>query len=162
MNSAHPTKRQREILERLEQGMTVKEIANDIGVTRNAVYQQIERLRQGGVLPETYTPSGQPPRSMPVPALELGSAVPAPGFGEGVVSGRPSALRELRRPAGETPSDAEYARLIQEAIAHGDVAALAYELGRLDATEPVELVTAMTESALVRLGVLEETGQDAG
>ena len=63
------TKRQQEVLDRLEQGMGAQEIARDIGVSRNAVYQHIERLRRQGALAETYTPSGQPPR-----ALEWGSA----------------------------------------------------------------------------------------
>ena len=49
------TKRQHEILERLEQDMPVKKIATDLGVSRNAVYLQIERLRDRGVLPHDYT-----------------------------------------------------------------------------------------------------------
>ena len=59
------TKRQHEILERLEEAMPVKKIAKDLGVSRNAVYLQIERLRAKGVLPPDYTPSGQPPRTRP-------------------------------------------------------------------------------------------------
>ena len=63
-NSPHAqlTKRQQEVLDRLEQGMGAKEIARDIGISRNAVYQHIERLRRQGALAESYTPSGQPPR----------------------------------------------------------------------------------------------------
>ena len=83
MIDSNLTKRQHEILERLEQGMPVKQIATDLGVSRNAVYLQIERLRGQGVLPQGYTPSGQPPRSLPpapMPGLELGAAVPAPGL----------------------------------------------------------------------------------
>lgn len=165
MSAPTLSKRQREVLERLEQGMSVKEIATDIGVSRNAVYQHIERLRNAGALPETYTPSGQPPRSLPAPQLDLGRAVPAPGFGPGPLPGSrpssagatPSALASLRRPAGKQLPETEYAKAIEKAIANGDVAALAYELGRLDATEPVELVTAMVESALERLGVLDRS-----
>ena len=56
------TKRQAEVLERLELGMSAKKIATDIGVSRNAVYQTIERLRRAGAVPDAYTPSGQPPR----------------------------------------------------------------------------------------------------
>ena len=81
------TKRQHEILERLEQDMPVKKIATDLGVSRNAVYLQIERLRDRGVLPRDYTPSrpAAPQRRSPAPmsGLELGAAVPAPGFGAG-------------------------------------------------------------------------------
>ena len=86
MIDANLTKRQHEILERLEQAMPVKQIATDLGVSRNAVYLQIERLRNRGVLPPGYTPSGQPPRTAtptPMQGLELGAAVPAPGFGGG-------------------------------------------------------------------------------
>lgn len=152
------TKRQHEILERLEQGMTVKRIATDLGVSRNAVYLQIERLRRNGTLPETFTPSGQPPRNMqlpqPMPGLELGAAVPAPGFSGGPPPGFRSELASLRRPYDAKTADREYARLIESAAARDDVVALAYELGRLDATEPVELATGLVESALERLGML--------
>ena len=55
------TKRQREVLERLELGSSVKAIATDTGVSRAAVYQTIERLRRQGALPAAFTPSGQPP-----------------------------------------------------------------------------------------------------
>ena len=132
------TKRQHEILERLEQAMPVKHIATDLGVSRNAVYLQIERLRAKGVLPPGYTPSGQPPRSVPpapIAGLELGAAVPAPGFGGGPLPGHRSELAALRRPAADQTPAGEYARLIEAAAARGDVVALAYELGRLDATE---------------------------
>jgi DNA-binding transcriptional MocR family regulator len=151
------TKRQHEILERLEQGMPVKQIATDLGVSRNAVYLQIERLRNRGVLPAGFTPSGQPPRATtptPMPGLELGAAVPAPGFSGGRPPGYRSELAELRRGAAEDPPAAEYARLIEAAGARGDVVALAYELGRLDATEAEELATGIVESALERLGLL--------
>ena len=109
------TKRQHEILERLEQDMPVKKIATDLGVSRNAVYLQIERLRDRGVLPRDYTPSGQPPRApipAPMPGLELGAAVPAPGFGPGSLTAMRSELAELRRAAGrESRQPAEYARI---------------------------------------------------
>ncbi len=151
------TKRQHEILERLEQDIPVKKIATDLGVSRNAVYLQIERLRERGVLPRDYTPSGQPPRTqppVPMPGLELGAPVPAPGFGPGSLTSMRSELAELRRPAKDTPAPAEYARTIESAAARNDAVALAYELGRLDATEAEELATGLVESALERLGHL--------
>jgi Bacterial regulatory proteins, luxR family len=150
------TKRQHEILERLEQEMPVKQIATDLGVSRNAVYLQIERLRNRGVLPQGYTPSGQPPRSTPtpMPGLELGAAVPAPGFGGGPSPGFRSELAALRRPAADAKPPGEYARVIESAAARGDAVSLAYELGRLDATEAEELATGIVESALERLGLL--------
>jgi len=156
------TKRQHEILERLEQGMPVKHIATDLGVSRNAVYLQIERLRSQGILPATYTPSGQPPRSQPpapLPGLQLGAAVPAPGFSGGATPGYGSDLSSRRRPAGQEPAPAEYARMIEDAGARGDVAALAYELGRLDQTAAEELATGIVEAALERHGLLE-SGSD--
>lgn len=157
MIDSNLTKRQHEILERLEQGMPVKQIATDLGVSRNAVYLQIERLRGQGVLPQGYTPSGQPPRSLPpvpMPGLELGAAVPAPGFGGGPLPGYRSEVAKLRRPAADAKPPGEYARVIEAAAARGDVVALAYELGRLDATEAEELATGVVESALERRGLL--------
>ncbi len=151
------TKRQHEILERLEQDMPVKKIATDLGVSRNAVYLQIERLRSRGVLPRDYTPSGQPPRTQPpapMAGLELGAAVPAPGFGPGALTSMRSELASLRRPAGDSKPHGEYARMIEAAAARNDAVALAYELGRLDATEAEELATGLVESALERLGHL--------
>jgi DNA-binding transcriptional MocR family regulator len=150
------TKRQHEILERLEQDMPVKKIATDLGISRNAVYLQIERLRDRGILPRDYTPSGQPPRSQPSPMaeLQLGAAVPAPGFGAGSLTAMRSEIASMRRPANQQPAAAEYARTIEAAAARNDAVALAYELGRLDATEAEELATGLVESALERLGHL--------
>ena len=147
-NSPHAqlTKRQQEVFDRLQQGMGAKEIARDIGVSRNAVYQHIERLRRQGALAETYTPSGQPPRS-----LDVGSATP-------LAAGLPpresavARLRELARGGGGT--DAEYAELIEGAIAAGDAVGLAYELGRLDAAGESGLPSDLVASALRRLSVL--------
>ena len=164
MIDSNLTKRQHEILERLEQGMPVKKIATDLGVSRNAVYLQIERLRRTGTLPATFTPSGQPPRNMqmpvPMPGLELGAAVPAPGFGGGPLPGYRSELAARRRPHDAALTAGEYARMIESAAARGDVAALAYELGRLDATQPEELATGLVESALERLGILPAEAGD--
>src|SRR3954452_6303528 len=67
------TKRQTEVIERLEWGMPVKKIAFDMGVSRAAVYQTIERLRRSGALPESYTPSGQPSTAGPA-RLDAGPA----------------------------------------------------------------------------------------
>ena len=146
MIDASLTKRQHEILERLEQGMPVKKIATDLGVSRNAVYLQIERLREPGRpargLHARRASRRATPPPAPMPGLELGAAVPAPGFGGGPAAGLPlgargaaaSRQRDSRR-AGE------YARMIEAAAARNDAVALAYELGRLDATEAEELAT---------------------
>ena len=71
--------------------MGAKQIATDIGVSRNAVYQHIERLRRQGALAETYTPSGQPPRRLDVGSVAaLASSLPP----------RDSALARLRELPG--------------------------------------------------------------
>jgi DNA-binding CsgD family transcriptional regulator len=145
---AELTKRQQEVLERLERGENVKQIATDIGVSRTAVYQHIERLRRQGALAETYTPSGQPPRR----AELVGSVTPATAA---TVPPRQSAvtrLRELAR-AGDA-GDHAYAEAIEGAIAAGDVVGLAYELGRLDALGEADLPSELVEAALRRLSVL--------
>jgi DNA-binding CsgD family transcriptional regulator len=144
------TKRQTEVLERLEQGYPVKKIAHDIGVTRNAVYQTIERLRRQGALPEAYTPSGQSPAPGEPGALPVGSAValvPA-------LAPRDSRLAELRELAAGHADETAYAELIEAAIARSDVVALAYELGRADAEGREDLSSRLAEAALRRLSVL--------
>lgn len=154
-NSPHAelTKRQQEVLERLGQGQNVKQIATDIGVSRTAVYQHIERLRRHGALAESYTPSGQPPRR----ADAVG------GVGPGTVAPRESALSRLRGLAASGDADrGDYAATIEAAIASGDAVGLAYELGRLDALGEAGLPAELVESALRRLSVLapvREPGQ---
>jgi hypothetical protein len=106
----------------------VKKIATDMGVTRNAVYQTIERLRRAGAVPETYTPSGQ--ASAGRGELPVGTAV-SPG---GALPPRESRLADLRELAPSEREGPAYAELIEAAIARDDVPALAYELGRSDAT----------------------------
>lgn len=141
------TKRQVEVLERLELGYGAKQIATDLGITRNAVYQTIERLRRQGAIAEYYTPSGQPPRRAVQPASVPGTTLAAP---------RESALTKLRELAGSgaDPDDPAYAAAIEEAIAGGDAVALAYELGRLDALGRSGLPSDLVSSALRRLGAL--------
>src|SRR3954469_14190757 len=136
------TKRQREVLERLEQGYGVKQVAKDLGVSRNAVYQHVERLRRQGALAESYTPSGQPPRRLETGSVQLAQTL-APRE-SGLVR-----LRELAA-AGADPAGRDYAEAIGEAIASGDVAGLAYELGRLDALGDTEFAADLVESALRR------------
>lgn len=150
--AASLTKRQQEVFDRLGHGVPVKKIASDIGISRNAVYQTIERLRRQGALPEAYTPSGQPPRR----ATEVGAAA----FGPATVAPRESALAEMRRHAAAGEGDtAAYAELIEAAIANGDVAVLAYELGRLDSGAADGLPAELVHSALRRLGVLPVEGE---
>jgi predicted ArsR family transcriptional regulator len=72
------TARQQEIKQLLDQGMTVRQIASDLGITRNGVYQHIQSMRRRGDLPSAYTPTGRSARrSMPMPttpALEKSEA----------------------------------------------------------------------------------------
>ena len=148
MRSGDLTKRQREVLERLEQGYGATQIATDLGISRNAVYQHIERLRRQGALAETYTPSGQPPRG----AAVVGNV----SLGPPSVAPRESVLARLRELAasGGGVEGSEYASAIEAAIAGGDAVALAYELGRLDAVGETGLPRYLVESALRRLSVL--------
>jgi transposase len=50
MQAQQLTERQREIVDRLEKGIGAREIGQQLGVSRNAVYQQIGKLRRMGVL----------------------------------------------------------------------------------------------------------------
>jgi transposase-like protein len=145
------TKRQQEVLDRLERGMAVKEIARDIGVHRNAVYQHIERLRRQGAVAESYTASGQPPRRLePGAGAVVGAAGPAVAPRD---SGLPR-LRELAHSGAATAGEPEYAHAIEAAIASRDAVGLAYELGRLDASGASGMPADLVESALRRLSVL--------
>lgn len=64
------TDRQREIKNLLDQGHGAREIGEVLGISRNAVYQQIQRMRKHGHLAASYTPSGQPMRE-PLPGEDL-------------------------------------------------------------------------------------------
>ncbi len=146
------TKRQREVLERLELGMSVKQIATDTGVSRAAVYQTIERLRRQGAVADTFTPSG-------APARRLGARTapdPGPGArGPAAIAPRRSRLPALRDLAREGADEAAYADAIEAAIADGDVAALAYELGRADAEGREDITARLVEAGLRRVGAIE-------
>jgi hypothetical protein len=68
------TKRQREIKALLENGMGALAISEELGITRNAVYQQIQRMRNHGSLPTDFTPTGTPPRETRPVARPLGAS----------------------------------------------------------------------------------------
>ena len=72
------------------------------------------------------------------------------------IAPRESAIARLRELAltGADRDDAEYATAIEAAIAAGDAPALAYELGRLDASGEGGLPADLVASALRRLGAL--------
>lgn len=61
--------RQQEVKELLDSGMKPMEIGEQLGISRNAVYQTISRLKKYGVIEEAWTPSGAPPRSPSARAL---------------------------------------------------------------------------------------------
>lgn len=65
------TARQREIKELLDQGMGAREIAKKLGITRNAVYQQIQALRRLGAIAPDFTPTGQPLRELGAPKQRI-------------------------------------------------------------------------------------------
>src|SRR5437868_1597307 len=67
---AQLTDRQRTIKSRLDEGKGARQIAEELGITRNAVYQQIQRLRRDGVVPPDYTPTGAPVREQASPGME--------------------------------------------------------------------------------------------
>lgn len=56
---SEPTDRQAEILAMLNEGMKARAIGEKLGISRNAVYQQIQALKRKGMLDATYTPSGE-------------------------------------------------------------------------------------------------------
>lgn len=96
------TDRQREIKDRLEGGMGAREIAQELGITRNAVYQQIQRMRKNGSLEPDYTPTGQPVRELRPGAELLSSLLNGASEDEQVTAAGALALvEELRRTRDE-------------------------------------------------------------
>jgi len=53
------TDRQAEILALLNAGEKATKIADQLGITRNAVYQQIQAIKRKGALDHAFTPSGE-------------------------------------------------------------------------------------------------------
>ena len=53
------TARRQEIKTRLDQGMSAREIAHELGITRNGVYKHIHSMRRDGDLPDAFTPTGR-------------------------------------------------------------------------------------------------------
>ena len=99
--------------------------------------------RRGLTLPESYTPSGAPAGGSSAPEA-LPPAAIAP---------RDSRLAALRDLAREGADDAALAEVIESAIASGDVAALAYELGRADAEGRADITAKLAEAGLRRVGI---------
>lgn len=94
------TDRQREIKERLDRGMTAPAIAKDLDISRNAVYQQIQRMRRNGTMPPDFTPTGVPVReARPRPGADTLARLLAPeeGGDRDAVAGAYVLLLELRR-----------------------------------------------------------------
>ena len=56
------TERQQQVLDLLRQDVGAREIGTRLGITRNAVYQTITRLKKHGVLDEGFTPDQGTPR----------------------------------------------------------------------------------------------------
>jgi transposase len=99
------TPRQREIKARLDTGMGAREIAEDLGVTRNAVYEQIKRLRRNGIVDPSFTPSGLPTREHPGPGeatlARLLEGAAQDTEGESAAAGALALVAELRRTRDE-------------------------------------------------------------
>lgn len=72
------TERQQQVLDLLRQDVGAREIGTRLGITRNAVYQTITRLKKHGVLDEDFTPdkgAQRPPG--PRPSAQLIGALTA-------------------------------------------------------------------------------------
>ena len=52
MTASTLSPRAKDVLERVQSGAKASDIADELGVTRNAVYQQIGKLRRDGFLPD--------------------------------------------------------------------------------------------------------------
>lgn len=99
------TDRQREIKARLDQGKGARQIADELGISRNAVYQQMQRMKRNGNLAAYFTPSGQPPREKQPGEDMLRRLVPqlqeAEDGGVEQVAGVAAIILEIRRTRDE-------------------------------------------------------------
>lgn len=97
METSTLTDRQREIKERLDAGMGAREIAQQLGISRNAVYQQIQRMRRNGVLEAEFTPTGVPPRAIDPGMGLLRSLLESSSADEVEAAGTLALVEELKR-----------------------------------------------------------------
>jgi DNA-directed RNA polymerase specialized sigma24 family protein len=74
--AALPVQAQR-VLQRVQRGETAKDIAEALGISRNAVYQQIGKLRRQG-----HLPPGEGRRQRDTNVSELSVDATVAGFGE--------------------------------------------------------------------------------
>lgn len=100
------TERQQAIKSRLDEGKGAREIAEDLGITRNAVYQQIQRLRRHGVVPPDYTPTGVPTREQRPPGVETLARLLSTDTEDGTdtdaaIAGAMALVQELQRTRDE-------------------------------------------------------------
>jgi transposase len=62
--SPRATERQQQVIDLLSDGLTVKEAAQELGISTNAVYLQITKLRNRGLLPRHFTATGRQTREI--------------------------------------------------------------------------------------------------
>ncbi len=97
------TNRQTEIKALLDNGKQAREIANELGISRNAVYQHIQRLRRDGRIDRNFTPTGQAPREL-LPGADLLRSLVQPNGSpsdEAALAGSLALVNELRRTRDE-------------------------------------------------------------
>jgi transposase len=95
------TDRQLEIKTRLDKGFQAREIADELGISRNAVYQVIQRLRKYGVLDHDFTPTGQAPRELTSSSVLNAIGRSANGETDAETAGALALVLELRRTRDE-------------------------------------------------------------
>ena len=119
------TERQQQVLDLLRQGVGAREIGTRLGITRNAVYQTITRLKKHGVLDEGFTPDKGTQRTPASrPSAQLISALTATeGPATGDTTSEPAQRHEEIAPLS--------AELVRElARTQQELAAIANRLSR--------------------------------
>lgn len=93
------TPRQTEIADLLGQEVPVREIADRLGITRNAVYAQIKVLKDKGALDPHWTQSGEvrlnPSSRRSQEILEYVTGGPRPDDGNGATAGALEVIERL-------------------------------------------------------------------
>lgn len=129
------TERQQQIKDLMEQGKKPDEIAKTLGITTNAIYQQLRRMR-GGAKKSGRKSARKPATPRPAPAPQVAAAVPHVTPLQAVRARRDEIKHEVRD-CDQAVAAAERALAAAEAQAAKVAARHKEELKALDKAEAV-------------------------
>ena len=137
------TPRQQEIVDLQKQGNNAKQIAAKLGITENAVYQQLRRARKGGAAKPKAKNAGRKSAAKPA-ASQAPAATPAPAAANRQVKSEPRVM---------TPLQAIRARRneVAEGLREAEAEVTAAEKALKQATEARDKIQAKVTPELTQL-----------